>query len=82
MKKNALFTALCFLMALNIYAFSFDDDVSPEKILIELTQQLRVINANYSSQIKAQEIILTRVNGQLICVSDYQEKVDLLIQKE
>ncbi len=82
MKKNALFTALCFLMALNIYAFSFDDDVSPEEILIELTQQLQVINANYSSQIKAKEIILTQVNGQLICVSDYQEKVNLLILKD
>ncbi len=82
MKKRALFTALCFWMALNTYAFKFDDDVSPEDILVELTQQIRTINSTFSRQIKAQEIILSQVNCQLIGLSDDHEKVNLLIQKD
>lgn len=82
MKKRVLITALCFWIALNTYAFGFDDDVSPEEILVELTQQIRTINTKFSRQIKAQEIILSQVNCQLTSVSDDHEKVNLLIQKD
>lgn len=57
------------------------EDVSPEKILLELSLQIKEVNIFYHKKIAQQQFLLDQLMRDLIFNSDDQKKVDLLITK-
>lgn len=57
-------------------------EIQPNDILMELSQAIKVINAQYAFYLIREEAKLEDINRDLYAVSALQDKVDLLIRKD
>ncbi|MBS7786099.1 hypothetical protein KIH23_02220 [Flavobacterium sp. CYK-55] len=81
MRKCFLMLALWLFWPHELKASFAVEDVSPEKILLELSLQIKEVNIFYHKKIAQQQFLLDQLMRDLIFNSDDQKKVDLLITK-
>jgi hypothetical protein len=82
MKTQILFTTLFLFLAGHAAAIFPKKETNPNDILVELSQTIQCINAQYAALFQIKEKQLIVLNRQLFIANNVQSKVDLLIQKD
>ncbi|WP_298221516.1 hypothetical protein [Flavobacterium sp.] len=82
MKTQILYTTLLLLMAVNASAILTPKETDPNAILDELSQTIKTINEQYATLFLVKQAQLATLNQALNATINFQNKVDLLVQKD
>ena len=82
MKTQILLTILLLFLTVRVSANLLPKENNPNDILVELSQAVRAINTQYAILFSVKEAQLLKLNCDLNSATNFQSKVDLLIQKD
>lgn len=82
MKTQILYTTLLLFLTVRVSANLPPKETNPNDILTELSEAIRAINTQYAILLSVKEAQMLKLNCDLNCSTNFQSKVDLLIQKD
>jgi hypothetical protein len=82
MKTQILFSTLLLFLTVRVSANLPPKETNPNDILTELSEAIRAINIQYAVLFSVKEVQLLKLNCDLNSTTNFQSKVDLLIQKD